>query len=168
MKATETSNRIIEVADKAFINSEAFEEERRSISEAYPKRDLNKADEEHIPLWEADNQDRERWFTGLTKMAVGETMSRRGHVVDGMTLQEIVEAMAMDENDIPKSRRKWVSYDFEFGPDGQVVEIIKHVHLPGRTERGMERLRGDLKRIPHGHQGSVLVHATIPASRRAR
>src|SRR5205085_1554776 len=113
-------------------------------------------------------EDRTTLFTGLTQLAVSRTMDKIGAITEGMTLQEIVEAMAIDEGDTNNKYGDWASYDFQFGPDGKVVEIIKHIHHP--TKEPTEGLRRSHRRISSGDRGNngVRVHAAVFPSRRAR
>jgi hypothetical protein len=171
MQEVETTPRTIEVAEKAFINPEAFEQERRGISETYANRrritEL-KLDDDEVREMESTNEqnreDRAAWFTELTQLAVSEMAEKREMITDGMTLQEIIEAMAVDEEDVPRTRKTWTSYDFQFGSDGRVVEIRKHIHHPHKIPT--EKTRRSLRAIPSGPTGNVRGHAPVYHSKK--
>jgi hypothetical protein len=81
-----------------------------------------------------------------------------------MTLQEIIEAMAIDKDDIPHTRKTWTSYDFQFGSDGRVVEIRKRIHHPSKMPTA--GTRRSLRAIPSGPaNNNVRVHGAVYASK---
>jgi hypothetical protein len=177
MQETETIPTTIQIAEKDLTDPQAFEQERRDISEQYADKRpiqelitrLSRAEQEARlrEISEANEQSREdraEWFTELTQLAVSEMAEKKGIVTDSMTLQEIAEAMAIGENDIPHRRQTWTSYDLQFGADGRVMEITKRINHPGK--KPTLGTRRSLRAIPSGPAGNVRGHAPVYHSKK--